>query len=270
VRPSAPLRRLVWLALAAPALACSLNTPIYFNGPTPLLELQGTEMLPRITNSVTLQFRRPNMSEQTALDDESAALKMEDPMHREVRVPWVARDKIHLELLFTVKNLDTDPGTFDVVVDGANEYTKYDETVAAAADAQGKNDPPEYLPLISLHPQLPMMLAPGAIYQGVVREDDFAEGEADLDALGRWMAPFESVLVNRSDVMPVGLDNVPAHVVTPALVEVDVTLTANKHMTCEWTLRVRDDEDRLWHITGDQKFHPSPTLFQPMPATNMP
>lgn len=265
-----PLRALLGVALAAPALACSLNTPIYFNGPTPLLELQGTEMLPRITNSVTLQFRQPKMTEQAALDDATAALTKEDPMHREVRVPWVARDKIHLELLFTVKNLDTDPGTFDVVVDGANEYTKYDETVAAAALAQGKNDPPEYLPLISLHPQLPTMLAPGAVYQGVVREDDFAEGEADLDALGRWMAPFESVLVNRSDVMPVGLENVPAHVVTPALVEVDVTLTANKHMTCEWTLRVRDDEDRLWHITGDPHFHPAPTLFQPMVATNMP
>ena len=47
-----------WRARRRPSLACSdLNTPIYFNGPTPLLELQGTEMIPRITNSVTLQFR---------------------------------------------------------------------------------------------------------------------------------------------------------------------------------------------------------------------
>jgi hypothetical protein len=268
VRPNGPLSRLACLALTASALACSLNTPIYFNGPTPLLELQGTEVPPRITNSVTLQFRKPNMTEQAALDDETAVLTKEDPMHRTVRVPWVARDKIHLELLFTVKNLDADPGTFDVVVDGANEYTKYDETVTAAALAQGKNDPSEYLPLISLHPQLPTSLAPGAVYQGVVREDDFADGEADLDAMGRWMAPFASVLINRSDVNPVGLENVPAHVVTPALVEVDVTLTADKHMTCEWTLRVRDDEDRLWHIAGDAHFHPAPTLFQP--ATNMP
>ena len=210
------------------------------------------------------------MTEQVVLDDGTAALTKEDPMHREVRVPWVARDKIHLELLFTVKNLDTDPGTFDVVVDGANEFTKYDENVTAAANAQGQNDPPQYLPLISLHPQLPTMLAPGATYQGVVREDDFAEAEADLDAMGRWMAPFAAVLINRSDVMPIGLEMVPAHVVTPALVEVDVTLTADKHMTCEWSLRVRDDDDRLWHVTGDQKFHPAPTLFQPMPAPNMP
>jgi len=274
VRPNAPLRRplryLAWLALAAPALACSLNTPIYLDGPTPWLELQGTEMPPRITNSVTLQFRRPTMAEQTVLDEASAALKKEDPMHRDVRVPWVARDKIHLELLFTVKNLDTGPGTFDVVVDGANEYTKYDETVAAAALAQGKNDQAIYLPLINLHPQLPKPLAPGAVYQGVVREDDFAEAEADLDAMGRWMANFESVLINRSDVNPVGLENVPAHVVTPALVEVDVTLTADKHMTCEWTLRVRDDEDRLWHVMGDPRFHPAPTLFEPAVAPKMP
>jgi hypothetical protein len=250
------------------SLACSdINTPIYLGPPegmpSPILEIQGTEMIPRVTNNVTLRYRAPNTTEQAALDSASAALKNADPMHREILVPWVARDKIHLEVLFTVKNLDTDPGMFDVVVDGANQYTKYDENVVAAAIGQG-NDKAVYLPLLSLHPMLPTTLAPGATYQGVMREDDFAEAEADLDAMGRWMAPFASVLINRSDVDPVGLEMVPPNVVTPALVEVDVTLTADKHMTCEWTLRVRDDDDRLWHVTGDAHFHPTPTLFEPM------
>jgi hypothetical protein len=254
-----PWAGLVLLALgAAPALACSdLNTPIYFNGPTPLLELQGTEMIPRITNSVTLQLRAPNDSEKADLEAQKKALGF--------AVPWASRDKLHLEVLFTVTNLDMAPGTFDVVVDGANEYTKYDENIVSAAIAQGKDDPPVYLPLISLHPELPQMLAAGAVYQGVVREDDFNEGEGDLDALGRWMAPYVSVLINRSDVNPVGLEMVPPDVVTPALIEVDVTLTANKHMKCEWTLRVRDDDDRLWHVTGDPKYNPpAPKLFVPM------
>jgi hypothetical protein len=261
--PSRPRARLAVTSLlalgAVPALACSdLNTPIYLNGPTPLLELQGTEMIPRITNSVTLQLRAPNDSEKADLAAQKKALGFD--------VPWASRDKLHLEVLFTVTNLDTDPGTFDVVVDGANEYTKYDENVVSAAVAQGNNDPPVYLPLISLHPLLPQMLAPGAVYQGVVREDDVNEGEGDLDALGRWMANYASVLVNRSDVNPIGLEMVPPDVVTPALIEVDVTLTANKHMKCEWTLRVRDDDDRLWHVTGDPKYNPpAPKLFQPMP-----
>jgi hypothetical protein len=87
--------------------------------------------------------------------------------------------------------------------------------------------------------------------------------------MGRWMAPFAQVLENRSEIEatqphPNGLEMVPPDVVTPALVEIDVTLTADKHMSCEWTLRVRDDDDRLWHVASDPHFHPNPTLFQPM------
>ncbi|HVU49255.1 MAG TPA: hypothetical protein VHL80_01135 [Polyangia bacterium] len=258
---------------AAPSLACSNNAPIYFPGPTPLLELTGQEMTPRITNGVQLKFRAPTDDEKKALTDREAALKAADPMHRDIKVPWISRDKIHLELIFTVTNLDTEAGTFDVTVDGASENAKYDEDVVAMALQQGNNDQPTYLPLLSLHPQLPASLGPGATYQGTFREDDFDEAEADLDALDRWapadpMAapPFPAVLLNRQDVDPVGTSGVPAQVVTPALVEVDVTLTASKHMQCEWLVRVRDDDDRLWHDTADPHFNPKPKLFQPMIA----
>jgi hypothetical protein len=251
---------------AAASLGCGeINGPIYFSGPQPLLELQGTEKTPRITDGVSLRFRAPNDDEKKTLSDEGTALKAADPMHRTIAVPWVSRDKIHLELLFTVTNLDTMPGTFDVTVDGANQYTKYDENVVAAALGQGNNDAPVYLPLLSLHPMLPLTIAPGEAYSGVMREDDFDEAEYDLDAFGRWMVNFAALLVpGDPGVPPDGIEMVPAGVVTPALVEVDVTLTADKHMRCEWVLRVRDDDDRLWHVTGDPLFQPKPTLFEPM------
>jgi hypothetical protein len=260
---------------AAPSLACSNNTPIYFPGPMPLLEVTGQEKIPRITNGVQLRFRTPTDDEKKTLSDEAAALKAADPMHRDIKVPWISNDKVHLEVIFTVTNLDTDPGMFDVTVDGANEYAKYDENVVAMALQQGNNDPPTYLPLISLHPQLPtVVLQPGSAYQGIFREDDFNEGEADLDALDRWppadpmndAPPFPAVLINRKDVDPVGTSGVPAQVITPALVEVDVTLTATKHMRCEWLVRVRDDDDRLWHDNADPHFNPAPKLYQPMIA----
>jgi len=252
------------LALAALAAgACSeLNTPIYFDGPAPL-ELQGDEKPPRVTNGVALRFRAPNQQERMDLRTQGDALKAQDPMGRDIQVPWVSRDKVHVEVLFTVKNLDSDMGQFDVVLDGATEFTKYDETIVSAALAQGNNDQPVYFPLLPLHPHLPGLLGPGQTYQGVLREDDLAEAESDIDAMGRWSAPFASVLVNRSDVSPIGLDMVPPHVVTPALYEIDITFTADKHMTCEWSVRVRDDDDRLWHVTGDPHFDPKPTLFQP-------
>ena len=34
-------------------------------------------------------------------------------------------------------------------------------------------------------------------------------------------------------------------------------------MTCEYVLRVRDDDDRLLHDDGDTLFEPTPTLFAP-------
>jgi hypothetical protein len=251
---------LLALAAAPTSLACqAMNTPIYFSSPAPVLELMGTEDPPRIQNGLTLRFRRPSTQEQADLDAQKKALGFD--------MPWVSRDKVHLELLFTVKNLDTEPGTFDVLVDGASQYTKYDENVVA--EALGGDDP-IFLPLLSLHPQLPATLEPGATYQGVMREDDVAEAETDLDAMGRWMAPFASVLINRSDVNPIGMEMVPPTVVVPALMEIDVTLTANKHMTCEWLVRVRDDDDRLLHVEGDQKFSVTPTLFTPMLAPMMP
>jgi hypothetical protein len=252
---------------AAPGVACSeLNTPIYLKPMDGIIEVQGTEMVPRLSNSVTLQFRQPTMQEQADLDAKKKALGFD--------VPWVSRDKVHIEVLFTVKNLDTAAGMFDVVVDGATQYTKYDENVVAMALAQGKNDQPTYLPLVSLHPLLPASLGPGEVYQGVIREDDISEGEGDIDALGRWPVPdpnaaqaFPAVLLNRSDMSDKGMTGVPPNVVTPALVEVDVTLATQKHMTCEWQVRVRDDDDRLWHTDGDKHFRPTPALFQPAADT---
>ena len=254
---------LVSLAAVATSFGC-VNAPVYFNNPAPL-EIAAGQDPPRVTNGFALRFRRPTADEQKALDARSKAM---NPADTDKRVPWVSRDKVHLELLFTVKNLDTAPGTFDVLVDGATEFTKYDETVVAMALglAGNKNDPPVYIPLMNLHPSpLPATLGPGETYQGILREDDFAEGETDLDAMGRF-APdkFASLLINRSEVKPSDLATVPADVVTPALVEIDVTLSANKHMTCEWSLRVRDDDDRLWHVTSDHHFHPAPALFVPM------
>jgi hypothetical protein len=247
--------RLLLLALAAAptALACQeLNAPIYFNAPADL-ELLGTEDPPRVTNGMMLRFRRPNMQERMQLQAQSDALGFE--------VPWVSRDKVHLEVLFTVKNVDTERGQFDVLVDGATEFTKYDQNVVSMALG---GDEPQYFPLMSLHPSpLPRFLEPGESFEGVIREDDFAEGASDLDAMGRWMAPFAAVLINRSDVNPIGMEMVPPGVVTPALLEVDVTLTASKHMICKWSVRVRDDEDRLWHVMGDPHFEPEPTLFTP-------
>jgi hypothetical protein len=243
------------LAIASMATACTeLNTPTYFAAPA-TLETGGTDDMgnprPDATGSVVLRFRQPNRMEQQQIDADHQRLGFD--------VPWLRRDRLHTEVLYAVKNLDDKPGVFTVRVDGANEYTKYDEAAVAAVFA-AQNQDPVNLPLMRSGPQ---MLAAGATVQGTLREDDVVEASLDLYAMGSWMAPFASVLINRSDVNPVGLEMVPKDAIIPALFEFDVTFSADKHMTCEFLVRVRDDDDRLFH-NGESMFSPQPATFAPM------
>ncbi len=269
-------RRLA-LALAPLTVGC-VNAPIYFSSPAPILAVTGMNDAqgnpPRIENGLTLPFRRPSQQEQQSLDAQSAALGF--------MVPWIQRTHVHLELTYAVTNTEApaptgpdagpppdpnNPPTFSLGIDGANEYTKYDENVVAKALQAGNNNAPTFIPLIPVTPQV---LEAGQSVSGTVREDDFNEAELDLDALGRWMAPFNAVLINNSQVNPIGLSMVPPKVVIPALTEIDVNFSANRAMTCTYVVRVRDDNDQLLHQAGDTLFATTPTLFQPpaMATTN--
>ena len=249
-------RRLVVLALAlTPLSACSgMNTPIYFQG-EPIEAMGGDEMLPM--GGLTLTFRSPTESEQMQLAAQRDALGYDGD------VPWISRDKVHIEVSYKVSNLSGDSGDFTLWIDGSNEYTKYD--VQSTSDALGGDDP-IFFPLITT---IQRVLAPGATFSGIVREDDFAEGELDLDALGRWndadqaSPTFAGVLINRSDVNPIGLNLVPPNLVVPAMFEIVVHLKASVQMRVEYYVRVRDDEDRLWHNDADDVYQPAPALFQP-------
>jgi hypothetical protein len=275
VRAAGGFQLRLGFALAPLALGC-VNAPLYFASPTPILSVTGEPDAKgnpsRIENGLALQFRTPNQQEQQDLDAQATALGF--------MVPWIQRAHVHLELAYVVTNTETpapadagapadpqDPPQFSLGIDGANEYTKYDENVVAMGLQAGNNNASSYIPLIAVTPQT---LAAGESVSGTVREDDFNEAELDLDAMGRWMAPFNAVLINNSQVNPIGLAMVPGNVVLPALMEVDVNFSANRHMTCTYVVRVRDDDDQLLHQSGDTAFSPTPTLFEPpaMTTTN--
>jgi hypothetical protein len=246
--------RLILLALAGTAaLACSeLNAPLYFEGET--IESMGNdEVFP--TSGLALRFRAPTELERMRLDAQRAAVSYD------MDIPWVSRDKVHIEITYRVTNISAEPGSFALIVDGASEYTQYD--TQAVAEALGGDDP-IILPLITT---VAIDVEAGASYSGIVREDDFAEGELDLDALGRWNdadgPTFAGVLINRSDVNPIGMNLVPPDLVVPAMVQIDVRLRSTVAMRCEYYVRVRDDDDRLWHNDADDVYQTSPTLFQP-------
>jgi hypothetical protein len=258
LRPVVPAIGVVACALLGAGCE-GLNAPLYFVGPT--FE-SGDDPAVRPGSGLTLQFREPNEGDREALDLASEA--------RGYDVPWIARDKVHLQLSYTVTNLDGEAGDFNLMVDGANEFTKYDSQVVSDAIAE---DDPIYLPLVQTGS---ILIGAGETYHGIVREDDFAEGELDLDALGRWLdtaadsPTFAGVLLNRSEVNPVGLGMLPEplhQMAIPALVEINVSVVSNRRVRCEYAIRVRDEDDRLLHRSTDSLYSTSPTLFQP-PATN--
>src|SRR5262249_9783798 len=154
-----------------------------------------------------------------------------------------------------ITNISDRPASFTLMVDGASEFAKYDTQMVATALQQG-NDPPTFLPLIAVIPPK-TDLPPGGTYSGIVREDDFAEGEMDLDALVRWndantaSPTFAGVLINRSEVKPyIGMGMVPDYgidpntmqlarmhpgrLVVPAMIEIDLRLKSDAAMRCEY------------------------------------
>ena len=243
------------MVVGAAAGACHSNDPVYFPAAT-VLESDGSGAA--VTETVALRFRTPTASQQADLDKQTAQLGYQ--------MPWLPESRVHLEVKYTVTNLGSDDGIFSLFVDGATEFTRFDYQAVAAAFATVNQDPP---PVGVIQTSNPPILAPGAIYQGVVREDDFHEASVDLDAMGRFMAPFVAVLINRSEVNAVGLEMVPSHLsppqpwVLPALWEITARFTSNQPMSCQFVVRVRDDDQRLWE-DGDGEFAPTPTTFTPV------
>ena len=56
--------------------------------------------------------------------------------------PGSSATHVHIELTYQVTNTDTKDGTWSIGIDGANEYTKYDENIVAMTLGMGNNDPP--------------------------------------------------------------------------------------------------------------------------------
>ena len=250
------------LALLSPlaAVGCGMNTPIYFNGPTDdaVLTAMGGEELPP-HNGLTLRFRNPTQKERDALAKERETRGYDQD------IPWIARDKVHIELSYIVTNTSDHDAVFNLMVNGASEYTKYDMDVVAMALGEKPDEVGTLLPLMQSGPQT---VPAGGTFSGLIREDDFTEAESDLDALGRWLTDgtFAGVLINRKDVNPIGTEMMPTNLVVPAFVEIDVSLqvqTGDTPMTAEYVVRVRDDDDRLLHLDGDSLYPTSPTLFEP-------
>ena len=242
-------------AIALASVACNNNDPVYFPGEAPLES--GTGMPGPASATLVVPFRPPSEADRQALAEEGQRLMQE--------VPWLRADQVSLSLLYTITNLGDRPGQARLDIDGASEFVSYDaQALQAAAVAADPRDDAEVLPLIR---RTPVILAPGEVYRGTVREDDFHEAALDLDALGRFQAVPASVLINHSSANPIGLEMIPpaARYVRPAIFQVTVRFAASTPMRLEFILRVRDQED-LMARGQEAVFAPEPAGYQPPPA----
>jgi len=255
-----PSHRLRWLPILVTLPlswgACGVNNPRYFAPEMGPIETgQGDPPAGEVQSEVVIPFRQPFEDERAKLRESSDALGF--------REPWLRRDQVAISVQYSITNLDKQPGKAQVFVDGANEFTTYDRAALqmAAQAAAMNNDEVVVLPLIQT---IPVEIAPGETKSGVIREDDFAEAELDLDAIGRWMAPPAAVLINPSEVNAVGLEQMPGNNIVPAMFRVAVSLVATRHMRLEFLVRVRDDRERLLDLEH------APAAYAPRPRGYMP
>lgn len=261
-RQRAEVRAGLGLAIALAAAACNANEPVYFAPRGPAIAgdpgatgtggAYGGGNL--ATQVVTLPFRAPDQDERARLRDEAQRLELP-------RVAWLRRSDVRLSLDYTITNLDRAPGVAQVLVNGANEVTRYDvEAILAAYAMAGTREEDQIV--LSLFSGKPIEIPAGATVSGSVREDDFDEMALDLFALGMFNEEYAALLINHSHVNPKGLEMVPRQAPVPALYEIVVTLVANRTMEINFLVRVRDQGNRL--RSGDQPlFAPEPMTFVP-------
>lgn len=252
------MRVSLFLLIAVGGAACGVNNPTYFQPTMGAVESGQPDAGGEVTSVVTLPFRDPTDVESAKLDDDSNALGF--------RAPWLRRDQVAISVEYTVTNLTDKDGRAQILVDGADEFTSYDRAAINAAIAMQMLRDEDKPVVLSLIQGIPFAVPAGASKSGTIREDDFAEAELDLDAIGRWMATPASVLINFSEVNGAGLQKVPPAEVVPAMFRVAVTLASEQHMRLDFLVRVRDTKNRLLDLdhAGDA-FAPKPKAYTPPP-----
>ncbi len=225
----------IMIASSVPIAGCAKD-PVYI-APTPAAVEVGGATGPAVAVSTVIV---PILNPTQADYDEHTQIA-EGLMVAWDQVPDVRRDDLLLEVEWTIKNLDMEAGNATVSVVGANEWFSYDPNAFVV-------DPDEDAPPPPLMGGAPIEIPALGTVSGVFREDELSEAAQDLDALTRWGVTPERAMLTRWDTKDI-VDDQGAFLwdgrAVPSLLQLDVSLAADRHMVLEFVLRVRDHSNRL-------------------------
>jgi len=249
-----PRHRITALALALGACA---DDPVYLE-PAASLEVMAGDEAPA-TAQLILPIRLEREVEATDRATRTAELG--------IQVPYVTRDDLDLSLEWTIKNLDPEPGTARIHLNGANELFAY-VPGAFVTDPEEEEVPPP------LSGDVPLDIPGLGERAGVFQEDLLAEASLDLELITRGgESPFAALLAIQESQREIASGGalLPRDAFA-SLVRFDLAFVADRHMVLEFTVRVRDHRDppllheELADAPPEELTAFAPADFAPAPA----
>lgn len=170
-----------------------------------------------------------------------------------IEVPYVRVGDLEVEVEWTIKNLDTQPGQAKVELNGANEMFAYDPSMIMLDP--GNDEAP---PTPGLAGDIPIDVPGGGEVSGLFTEDQLREASIDLDQITRGnVSPFRATLTISKNALsfqpmtPPVLDMAGNLVQMPdgppvpreafaQMIRIDLVFKPDTHMTLDFNVRVRD------------------------------
>lgn len=272
------MRAIALSSILVGLVACNANDPEYIQAPM--------TMEAGLANPAGMGLTQAKASLQLPIKTETAAdKKARDALAKTLAptlVPYVKVGDLELDVEWTIKNLDTEPGQARIQLNGANEFFVYDPTMINLAPPDAE-DPPKTPGLAG---DIPIDVPAGGTVSGLFTEDELREASIDLDQVTRGnVNPFYASLTiskNALSFQPMTAPVLDAQgMITQSpmgppvpreafaeMVRIDLVFKPDHHMTLDFNVRVRD----LRGIMDDMLLAAKPSelqKFNPMPYAPM-
>lgn len=244
------MRAIALSSMLVGLVACNANDPVYIQAPMTLEA--------GVPDPAGMGLTQGKVSLQLPIKTETAADKAKrDALAARlapILVPYVRVGDLELDVEWTIKNLDKEPGQVKIQLNGANEFFSYDPSIIILAPPDAE-DPPKTPGLTG---DIPIAVPGGGTVSGLFTEDDLREASIDIDQVTRGnINPFRAVQTVSKNALsfqpmtppavnaageitqsPMG-PPVPREAFAQ-MVRVDLVFKPDRHMTLSFNVRVRD------------------------------